>query len=140
MKWPFPPKVVPFKLEGIIQSYNGIQVLLRSLTCYSWWNYHNTKFRPKHGFKFQNLSSHTNISQIGRRAALYVSMIFSRTNINEFWYLPLLFFALVNSLAFSTSAAAFFRSTFSFFSNISSFYRIQEAKHSEWKKKTFLKL
>lgn len=94
-----------------------------------------TQFWHRHAFKFQNLSSNTNISEIGRRAALYVSMIFSRTKINEFWCIPLLFFALVNSLAFSTSAAAFFRSTFSFFSNISSVYSIQGAKHSEWEKK-----
>lgn len=45
--------------------------------------------------------------------------------------IPLLFFAVVNSLAFSTSAAAFLTRTFSFFSSISSVYMIQETK-SEW--------
>lgn len=82
-----------------------------------------------------NVHRNRNISESRREEALYVPMIFSRTSIHEFCHIPLLFFALVNSLAFSTSAPAFLRSTFSFFSSISSVYMIQGTKHSKWEKK-----
>lgn len=67
--------------------------------------------------KEQNVTVRTNTTY---NSIIIQKILGGRKKLYGFQIIPLLFFALVYSLALSTSAPAFFRSTFSFFSSISS--------------------
>jgi len=83
-----------------------------------------------------DLHMHCKVKWITQRKKIIIK---GNDQTNHKWLLwcsiiiPLLFFPLVNSLAFSTSAAAFLTRTFSFFSSISSV--CIEHWQLSWKKK-----